>query len=87
MNISAARIEANIHQAEAIWGVLPETEVARLRDLTSRHGLSVTAGHLQRLSNGWYVTHAGLLDLAKRQRCAGISVHQVRKFCDATCSR
>ena len=87
MKISAGRIESNIRQAEAIWGVLPETEAARLRDLVSQHGLSVAAGHLQHLSNGWYVTHAGLLDLAKRQRCAGISVHQVRKFCDATSSR
>src|SRR5436305_14929407 len=30
----------------------------------------------------WYVTHAGLLRLARRKRCSGIRVQPVRDFCD-----
>jgi len=51
------------------------------------YGLSVSAGDLQYLDEKWYVTHAGLLRLAQRKRCAGISVRQVRDFCDPTTNR
>jgi hypothetical protein len=34
------------------------------------------------LNGKWYVTHAGLLRLAHRTRCAGIRVQQVSEFCD-----
>ena len=42
---------------------------------------------MQLLDGRWYVTHAGLLRLAQRRRCAGIRVEQVRKFCDPEASR
>jgi hypothetical protein len=42
---------------------------------------------VQLLDGRWYVTHAGLLRLAQRGRCAGIRVEQVRKFCDPAASR
>ena len=42
---------------------------------------------MQLLDGRWYVTHAGLLRLAQRRRCAGISVQQVRRFCDPAASR
>jgi hypothetical protein len=76
----------NMRIANAIWGPLSKPARIRLRELIVRHGLSVAAGDLQYLDEGWYVTHAGLLRLAQRKRCAGISVRQVREFCDpGTC--
>jgi hypothetical protein len=52
-----------------------------------RYGLSVAAGDLQYLDGRWYVTHAGLLRLAQRKHCAGISVRQVPDFCDPCANR
>jgi hypothetical protein len=49
--------------------------------------LSVAAGDLIYLDHGWYVTHTGLLHLARNSRCAGIDVRPVTKFCDRGASR
>jgi hypothetical protein len=59
----------------------------RLRDLTTEFGLSLALGDLLYLEGGWYVTHAGLLRLAHRNRCSGIRVQPLREFCDAAASR
>jgi hypothetical protein len=64
---------ANARRARSIWGHLPVTALAALKELTSRFALSVAAGDLQFLENRWYVTHAGLLRIAQRRGCLGIS--------------
>ena len=38
-------------------------------------------------SRGWYVTHSGLIRLARRNRCHGITVGPAREFCDPAKSR
>lgn len=77
-----ALCRTNARNARSIWGHLSANTFTALRQLTSRFALSVAAGELQLLENRWYVTHAGLLRLAERRRCAGIKVQQVREFCD-----
>ena len=59
----------------------------RLGNLTAQFGLSLAFGDLQYLDGGWYVTHAGLLRLASRNRCSGIRVQPVREFCDPAAGR
>ncbi len=59
----------------------------RLRDLTTEFRLSLALGDLLYLEGGWYVTHAGLLRLAHRNRCCGIRVQPLREFCDASANR
>jgi hypothetical protein len=44
--------------------------------------LSVATGDLKLLDNNWYVTHSGLLRIARRSQCSGIRVHPVREFSD-----
>ena len=61
--------------------------IERLRGLTREFGFALALGDLQYLDNGWYVTHAGLLRLARRRRCVGIRVQQVQRFCDPVISR
>jgi hypothetical protein len=61
--------------------------LAVLRDLTERLGFSLARGDIQLLEGKWYVTHSGLLSLARRKRCVGIRVQQVREFCDPATSR
>ena len=58
----------------------------QLRALTSELSLSLKCGDLILLSGGWYVTHTGLIRLAKRCRCSGMQVHSVRQLSDqASC--
>jgi hypothetical protein len=68
--------------AKEIWGVTTAKALVALKELTKTHRLSVASGHLLFLSGGWYVTHAGLIQLAARKRCAGIQVSPVRQFCN-----
>jgi hypothetical protein len=44
----------------------------------------VSHGDLLLLNHGWYVTHAGLLRLARRKHCSGVGVSPVNKFCNPT---
>jgi hypothetical protein len=47
----------------------------------------VSAGDLLYLHNGWYVTHTGLIGLARRKRCSGIHVEAVDSLCDSAANR
>jgi len=67
-------------------GDLGITTIDRLRELTTTFGFSLALGDIQYLDGGWYVTHAGLLRLASRRRCAGIQVEQEREVCDPSSS-
>ena len=80
-------LKSNVKLAKFTWGVLSRTALHALKELTERHGLSVAGGDLQQLDGRWYVTHAGLLDLARRNRCSGVRVQLVREFCDSASGR
>jgi hypothetical protein len=47
----------------------------------------VVAGDLIWLSGGWYVTHSGLLRLARRNRCGGIEVRPALDLCKTSAQR
>jgi hypothetical protein len=59
---------------------------ARTR-LIKRFRLSVESGDLLWLDGHWYVTHSGLIRLARRNRCSGIHVEPVVQFSDPATSR
>ncbi len=59
----------------------------QLRELTRNFSLSLKCGDVLLLGGGWYVTHAGLIRLAKRCRCSGIQVQPVRQLSDQVTSR
>jgi hypothetical protein len=61
--------------------------LAALKSLTEELRLSVLAGDLMLLDGKWYVTHAGLLRIARRSLCSGIRVQALRKFSDPAASR
>ena len=48
----------------------------------TQHNFSVGAGDLIYLNNAWYVTHTGLIGLARRKKCRGIHVEAVDSLCD-----
>ncbi len=55
--------------------------------LTREFAFSVKGGDLQIINGNWYVTHTGLIGLARRKRCRGIHVEAVDSLCDSAASR
>src|SRR5246500_3239867 len=77
----------NIRLARRLDAGRSLTALGQLRDLTLTFGFSLATGELLHLNGGWYVTHAALLRLAFRKRCAGISVEQVDRSSDPLADR
>src|SRR5271157_1012875 len=78
---------SNRRNAKQLWGQISPTVLSGLRELTSQYLLSVASGDLLLLDGRWYVTHSGLLGLARRNRCAGIKVQPVQPFCEPSTQR
>jgi hypothetical protein len=73
--------------ARRLWGPLSRIALENLRELVERYDLRVSSGELVFLRAGWYVTHAGLLRLARRSHCSGIDVAPVAEFSNPATSR
>jgi len=79
--------QCNRRIARQLWGQISPTVLSGLKGLTSEYLLSVASGDLLLLDGRWYVTHSGLLGLARRNRCAGIKVQPVQSFCEPSARR
>jgi len=82
MKYRSSTPSSDIRLARKMWGELSRPTIKYLIQLISDYQLSVGRGDLLLLEGKWYVTHSGLLGLARRKRCAGIKVQPVREFCD-----
>ncbi len=79
--------KSNRKVATQLWHQISPASSRALRQLTCEHHLSVAAGDLLLLEGRWYVSHTGLLGIARRNRCAGIHVQPIPAFCDAAAQR
>jgi hypothetical protein len=77
----------NVNLARRIWGNLPKATILNLKTLSEICALSVAHGDLQLLDGRWYVTHSGLLHIALRNRCLGISTTVQSKLSDPVVGR
>ena len=78
----------NVKLAKERWlHELGTPHLDMLRSLTETYGFAVALGDLLLLEGRWYVTHAGLLRLAARNRCHAIQAQQVPEFCDPVAGR
>jgi hypothetical protein len=83
-----ALVRQNVRLAKCSVAGPPEpTALYTLRDLTVNFGFSIALGDLLYLDGKWYITHAGLLRLARRNRCSAIQVAAVRELCDPDANR
>ena len=73
--------------AKSLWGVMPKRAFRTLEILIRQHKISAVSGDVLYLGNSWYVTHSGLLGVARRKRCVGIQVRPVAEFCEPSSSR
>jgi hypothetical protein len=81
-------IANNVRTAKRRWrNSLDRASLNLLRSISKEFGFSVANGDLLLLDNGWYVTHVGLVRLARRNRCFGIDSRPAGQFCDPASSR
>ncbi len=84
----ASQFRTNLRLARQIWpGQIDGRLTKGLKGLSDTYGISLITGDLQILEGRWYVTHSGLIRLAERKGCSGISVQPVREFCDSALNR
>ena len=67
-----------MQMAKRLWPKQVSKMLAQqLADLVEELRVSVVSGDVQLLGGKWYVTHTGLLRLARRRRCVGIHIESV----------
>ena len=82
------RVQNALSSVETFWpGRLDAIQKEQLTALVEQHEFSVAAGDLTLINRKWYVTHSGLLRLARKNRCSGIQTEMVTEFCDPAQSR
>ena len=87
MKNRASISRSNVHLARTTWGSLTKAAISGLRALSEDYALSVAHGDLQLLDGRWYVTHAGLLHIAQRNRCSGMRTVVDKGLSDPASSR
>jgi hypothetical protein len=81
-------VRSNVKFARSRWKCdLNRFALQLLKALTNQYQFSIAEGDLIWLERSWYVTHAGLVRLASRNRCAGIHSKPVPEFCDPQMQR
>src|SRR5271169_7213096 len=78
------------HNTSLVKKVYPNINRARiqaLKELTKQFSFSFASGDVIQLESGWFVTHTGLVRLARRKRCRGIHVEAVDSLCDSAANR
>src|SRR5579864_3349444 len=79
---------SNCRLARTRWNLEPKHPLlSTLRWLSEDFKLSVLDGDLILLQNNWYVTHTGLLRIAKRNHCSGMRVQFIRELSDTAARR
>ena len=85
---SSSLCQRNRRLARQKWGLERNHPLlATLKSLTEDLALSVSAGDVILLQGNWYVTHAGLLRVAKRNRCSGMKVQFIAELSEPAARR
>jgi len=81
-------LRRNMRLARSRWPQLLDRNSRQLlKTLTNEYLFSLADGDLIWLQRGWYVTHTGLIRLARRSRCAGIHTKPIADFCNPETQR
>ena len=86
-NSTAILVRHNLRLVKRLYPGLRQEDLTALRSLTQTLHLSISKGELQCIEGKWYVTHAGLLQIAFRRRCLGIRTLVQERLCDPTSGR
>jgi len=85
---SSQNLQKDLRLARKVLGGPPPNRLADALALLSREfSLCFSKGELNLVNGSWYVTHTGLVRLARRKKCRGIHVEVVPVLCDSATSR
>jgi hypothetical protein len=73
----------NLRLVKQLYPGLSRLNLRALRDLTKSFHLSVSRGEILCIEYKWYITHAGLIQIALRRHCRGIRTVLQERQCDA----
>ena len=77
-NLRLARTRFGISKQQTLLGPLETLSALRL---------DIGSGDVTLLDKRWYVTHTGLIRLARRKKCSGIQIEAVPALCDSAANR
>jgi hypothetical protein len=81
-------VRRNLRLARSKWGKHLGVALEQVLAVWSEElRISIESGDLLLIEGKWYVTHSGLLRLARRKKCCGIHVDVTSEFCDPRSSR
>ncbi|MGA7137547.1 MAG: hypothetical protein WBZ14_07740 [Terriglobales bacterium] len=87
-NHTSHQLRENLRFArQLLGGRLPPRAAESLKTLSQDFNFSLSKGELQFIDSCWYVTHTGLIRLARRKKCTGIHVEAVDALCDSAANR
>jgi len=73
----------NRRLARKRWGAAINHDLLEtLKSFSREFCFSIFSGDLLLLDKRWYVTHVGLIRLARRNRCHGILAEPAQEFCN-----
>jgi hypothetical protein len=79
---------SNVAYARLHWPAECSGKVlSKLRELTTTFRVSAERGDVCLIDGGWYITSAGLLGIAHKRRCQGISSQLLGSLSDPSCNR
>jgi hypothetical protein len=87
MTRTITKTDRNVRLAKQRWAGLPRIALLALRELSREYRLSVALDDLLYIDERWYISHAGLLRIAQRNKCSGINVECVGEFSDPGATR
>ncbi len=87
MNRKTDLYSRNLRLARTTFSVGKQQILLKALEHLSAMHFDIGSGDLALLNNHWYVTHTGLLRMAKRKRCSGIEVEAVVSLCDSAAGR
>ncbi len=87
MNRKTNLYSRNLRLAKSAFSVGKQHILLKTLEQLSAMRLDLGSGDLTLLNNHWYVTHTGLVRMAKRKRCSGIDVEAVANLCDPATGR
>jgi hypothetical protein len=87
MNRKIDLYSRNLRLARTMFSVGKQNILLKSLDHLSTMHFDIGSGDLVLLNNHWYVTHTGLLRMAKRNRCSGMEVEAVGNLCDSAAAR
>src|ERR1022692_3297744 len=77
----------NLRLARSMVSIEKQKLLLKSLEHLSAMRFDIGSGDLVLLNNHWYVTHTGLLRMAKRKRCSGMEVEAVVNLCDSAAGR